>query len=259
MKIAAQLYTVRDLIKTGEGLRSTLARLRESGYVGAQFSAVGCMNGDSPEVSPAEAKKLLDDLGMHCCATHRPLERLLTETQAEIDFHLALGSTQAGIGAPGPTVKLDSLDDWKKLADDLGMLTEAFGRHGIGFGYHNHALEWQKVGPDGTWPFEVLLERCPAELHFIVDTYWVAVAGFDPAALLRRLKGRISVIHAKDLLPHEWQVRDVPVGEGNLDWDAILGACHSGGTEWVAVEQDNCWRDHFDSMDSSAKFLAARL
>lgn len=259
MKIAAQLYTVRDLVRTPEGLRATLGKLKEIGYAGAQFSAVECMNGDSPAVTARQARAMLDELGMACCATHRPMDRLMAHTAEEIDFHLQMGCRLVGIGSPGPAYAMESIDDWHRLAEDITRLSAAFGEHGITFAYHNHALEWQRLGPKGVWPFGILVEETPEEVHFIVDTYWVAVAGLDPAHLLRSLAGRISVIHAKDLLPHEWSIRDVPVGEGNLEWKPILDACRQGGTEWIAVEQDNCWRDHLDSLASSHRYLAAHI
>ena len=35
-------------------------------------------------------------------------------------------------------------------------------------------------------------------VEFEIDTYWAYVAGEDPVALLRRLAGRMQVIHLKD-------------------------------------------------------------
>ena len=38
------------------------------------------------------------------------------------------------------------------------------------------------------------------------------------------------------------------VGEGNLNWHAILDACKEAGVEWYIVEQDTCQRDPFESL-----------
>ena len=45
------------------------------------------------------------------------------------------------------------------------------------------------------------------------------------------------------------------VGAGNLHWPAILNACKTAGVEWYVVEQDTCWRDPFDSLETSLKNL----
>jgi sugar phosphate isomerase/epimerase len=45
------------------------------------------------------------------------------------------------------------------------------------------------------------------------------------------------------------------VGEGNLNWPAILAACKSAGVEHLLVEQDICYRDPFDSLELSLRNL----
>jgi sugar phosphate isomerase/epimerase len=43
------------------------------------------------------------------------------------------------------------------------------------------------------------------------------------------------------------------VGEGNLNWPAILDACKTAGVEWYLVEQDVCQRDPFESLAISLR------
>ena len=45
------------------------------------------------------------------------------------------------------------------------------------------------------------------------------------------------------------------VGEGNLNWPAILDACKATGAEWYIVEQDTCQRDPFESLAISLRNL----
>jgi sugar phosphate isomerase/epimerase len=45
------------------------------------------------------------------------------------------------------------------------------------------------------------------------------------------------------------------VGEGNLNWPAILDACRAAGVRWYIVEQDTCQRDPFDSLAISLRNL----
>ena len=47
------------------------------------------------------------------------------------------------------------------------------------------------------------------------------------------------------------------VGEGNLNWPAILQACKSSGVEHLLVEQDICYRDPFESLEISRRNLKA--
>ena len=46
--------------------------------------------------------------------------------------------------------------------------------------------------------------------------------------------------------------RFAEVGEGNLNWEAILEAGKASGTRWYIVEQDRCYdRDPFESLKIS--------
>jgi sugar phosphate isomerase/epimerase len=47
------------------------------------------------------------------------------------------------------------------------------------------------------------------------------------------------------------------VGEGNLNWPAILDASKAAGVQWYVVEQDRCQRDPFESLGISLRNMQA--
>ncbi len=47
------------------------------------------------------------------------------------------------------------------------------------------------------------------------------------------------------------------IGNGVLDWPAILSAADDAGCEWFIVEQDVCPGDPFDSIAQSYRYLRA--
>ena len=59
--VALQMYTVRDFTRSAKDLAVTLAKVRSIGYEAVQLSAVGAMNGTSPEVNVKLARTMLDD------------------------------------------------------------------------------------------------------------------------------------------------------------------------------------------------------
>ena len=75
----------------------------------------------------------------------------------------------------------------------------------------------------------------------------------------------MDYLHVKDLT----LVRDegkthprpffAPVGEGNLDWDAIVPAAAKAGTTVWIVEQDEFRRDPYDCLRSSYEFMRSAL
>ena len=54
----------------------------------------------------------------------------------------------------------------------------------------------------------------------------------------------------------ERQQRFAEVGEGNLNWPAILAEAERGGVEYLLVEQDDCYgRDPFECLATSRRNL----
>jgi sugar phosphate isomerase/epimerase len=243
MRIAAQFYTLRDFTKTPEGFDECLQRVAEIGYEGVQLSAVGCMN--NGKLDARSARQMLDKYGLRCCATHRPWESLRDETSKEIEFHKVLGCDYTAIGSMPKEYTKDGLAGWRRWRDEASALN--LGK--VRLGYHNHAHEFEPL--EGGSAYSVFFEEgCTIPLE--IDTMWVQFAGEDPAEWLRKASGRIQAIHLKDMTKDRIMA---PVGEGILNWKAILAACDEGGTEWGIVEQDECQRDPFDCLRSSYEYL----
>jgi sugar phosphate isomerase/epimerase len=91
-----------------------------------------------------------------------------------------------------------------------------------------------------------------------IDTYWITEGGGDPAQWITDCKGRIPAVHFKDMgINSENKPFMMEVGEGNLNWPAIIKACNGAGVRWHIVEQDTCYRDPFDSLETSLRNLQA--
>ena len=97
-QLAVQMYTVRDYTKTACDLAEALRKISDIGYPAVQLSAVGAMNGDAPEVDAKTARRMLDDNGLACIATHRSWDALRDDTEAEIVVHHTLGCMFTAIG-----------------------------------------------------------------------------------------------------------------------------------------------------------------
>ncbi|MFZ4508401.1 MAG: sugar phosphate isomerase/epimerase family protein [Fimbriimonas sp.] len=257
MKIAVQYYTLREFTRTREGFVDSLERIGAIGYEAVQLSGVGCIWGGEASVNVSEARTILDDLGIRCIATHRPVGWLFEHAAEAIEEQQILGSTYVAPGAiigefgKGPTAYTQFVEGYEKVAH----LYEAAG---ITVGYHHHDWEFARNPDTGRPNLETILTG-PASLHLEIDTYWVNHAGADPAAWLTKASGRVSVIHVKDKeVLAEGVAAMAPVGEGNLDWDSILAAAKGAGTQWLVVEQDECQRDPFDCLRSSYEFLKSK-
>jgi sugar phosphate isomerase/epimerase len=252
------MYTVRELTKSAADLAATLKKISAMGYPAVQMSGVGAMSGDNPEVDPQTARKMLDDNGLKCVATHRPWPRLLDNPDAEIEFHKTLGCDFTAIGGI-PRDYEQSLGGYRQWVEDAKPVITKLKAAGIQFGHHNHAHEFYRPERYGMTLEDVLIDEAPGDLMLELDLYWVEHAGLNCVPLLERCHGRVPVIHLKDkeVVPQD-APRMAPIGEGNMHWDGIIPACEKAGVQWYAVEQDNCYRDPFDCLKSSFDFLTSK-
>lgn len=254
LKLAVQTYTVREFTKTPEDFTSSMEKIAKIGYPAVQLSAVACMDGDTPALKVKQARKVLKANNLKCISTHRSWVGLKNDTQKEIDFHGVLKCKHTAIGGLPGEYHAKGADGYKQFLDEAAPVIEKLAAAGITFGYHNHAHEFERFGAKRQTAFDQLIAGNP-KLSMEVDVYWVSHGGADPAKTLLALKGRVPVIHLKDKEIAERNPVFAPVGEGNLDWEAILKAGKKAGVKWYCVEQDTCRRDPFDCLRSSFEFL----
>jgi len=244
--IAAQLYTVREFCKTPEDIAKTMRRVREIGYEAVQTSGMG-------PIEPDALKQIIQENGLKICATHTGYERMRDDTNAVIAEHKLWGCDYPAIGGL-PREYATSGEGFSRFAKEASEVARRLKAQGLTFAYHNHSFELEKFG-DRTG-LQILYEDSDPEVFTSeIDTYWVQHGGGDPAAWIRRLKGRADIVHLKDMKMKGREQHFAEVGEGNLNWPAILEACAEAGTKWYIVEQDRCDGDPFDSLALSFKNL----
>lgn len=252
-RIGAQFYTIRDYCKTLEDFDASCKKVSEIGYKVVQLSGIGDFSGE-------EVKAVLDKYGLICACTHRAPDKYLKHLDEEIKFHKTIGCKVCGLGAMPGGIK-ENLSDaacWEMVenfAKDFGPVCEKLVEHGLVFAYHNHGFEFIKL--NGRYLFEELLDRMPYDnFKLILDVYWLASVGVNPAKFIAQHKDRIACLHFKDLkvLGHK-QEMFAEVGQGNLDWDEIIAAAEESSTEFALVEQDKCDGNPFDSLRTSYNFL----
>jgi len=243
-RIAAQLFTLREFTKTPADVAKTLKKVRKIGYEAVQLSALG-------PIDPHELKMLADGEGLTICATHTGYNRMHDDPQGVIEEHHIYECKNAAIGGmPGDYKNAEGLHRFAKDASETG---KKLAEGGLTFSYHNHSFEFEKFGDK--IGLEILrTESDPKYFNMEIDTYWVQHGGGDPADWIRKCKGRVPLLHLKDMTGKSLMAE---VGEGNLNWPAILKAAEESGVEWYIVEQDTCQRDPFESLAISFRNLKA--
>jgi len=246
--LGAQLYTVREFTKTMEGVADTLKKVKDIGYTAVQISGFG-------RVDPKEVAKIVADLGLDVASTHMSWERFVEDLDAVITEHQLWNCKHPAIGGLFGK-EWAGRQGLNKFLDQLGPVAAKLAEAGMDFSYHNHSHELVRVG-EKTWLETLYDESDPQMLKAEIDTYWIQHGGGDPVWWIRRCSGRGPILHLKDMtISPEREQRMAPVGEGNLNWGAILEAAQQCGVEYACVEQDHHYGvDPFESLAISYRNL----
>lgn len=255
LPIGIQLYTLGP--DAAKDLDGTLAAVARMGYRSVELAGwVGR--------TPAQMKQALDRAGLVCASAH-------IQARGDGGFESDLGKLADGLRTvgvkyavmPSPYVPDRALeaakgltgadyfrkamgsltaDDWKMNADLLNAKARVLKSSGIKVGYHNHNFEFAPVG--GSTGLDILIRNTdPALVTFEIDVGWVSAAGVDPVALIRKHKGRFSLMHVKDLKAttqpnFELKMDPTEIGSGRLDWTTLLPAAYALGVRSFYVEQE---------------------
>jgi sugar phosphate isomerase/epimerase len=247
-QIGIQLYTVRDYLADVKQIAQTCKKLKDFGYAAAELCGL--------PISDDEIIKILGDSGLTCCSTHEGVPDILNEPVKVAARVKSLGAKYTCLPHPGGFNTLAEVQAFVKKLDTAGkVMAEA----GVSLCYHNHSIEFRRF--DGKLMLEEIYNGTdPKHLKAEIDTYWVQYGGGTPQDWVKRLAGRMPLLHLKDLgMNDKADPTYMEVGSGNLDWKTIIAAAEVGGCEWYIVEQDFCAGDPFDSVKKSCEYIRTQL
>jgi sugar phosphate isomerase/epimerase len=238
--IGLQLYTLRqELAKDTPG---TLKAVAAAGY--KQGEMFGFPNCDPVITAAREYGLALNSSHFEWDSVVNPKDNSYSDFQRILEKAGKTGLTHLVIPyLAEPNRK--TLDDYRKVAAHANKAAVLAKKAGIQLSYHNHAFEFEpKEG--GKTGFEIFASEFGPDMQFELDVFWVKVGGVDPVELLRKLSGRVSQVHLKDLkaglnLP---AFGSVPadafqeLGDGIIPMEPILAASKAAGAKHCHVEQD---------------------
>lgn len=162
---------------------------------------------------------------------------------------LADAGSPARRASPGGGMGLGlSPEQWDLFAANLAHAVGLAESAGLEVTFHHHACTFVETPEE----IDELLER--TDVRLTLDTGHLLLGGGDPMTGLERWAPRINHIHLKDarlsvlddVVAHRGTMRDVwtsrafvPLGEGDLDLEGVMGWVTGSGYEgWLVVEQD---------------------
>lgn len=275
-RIGVQASTVKTAFAE-LGPYEAMRRIAEVGYRSVEMSQVAM----TPE-NVDQMRRAQEDHGVDVVALSAMLAVPPGITGESLETHLdkivgdcrALGTSILRIGM----LPFDAMGSREKVlgfahrAQELGGTLRA---QGIDLYYHNHHVEFARF--DGRLMLEMIADEAP-DVGLELDVHWIQRGGMDPVKVLARYAGRVRLVHLKDyrigLLPDSalgllaegdmagfmaafsGLVQFAEVGEGTLDFRAIIEQALASGAEHLLVEQDDTYgRDPFESLALSRAHL----
>ncbi len=230
-KIGLQLYSLRDMVKSG-GIQKTLEAVAKMGY--NNLETANYSEGKIYGLESVEFKKRVEDLGMKVTSAHvghEPTDNHDADMawwDKAIDVHNAAGFEYiimpwAPLKGEGAT--MDNIKRYGDYFNEIGMKAAASK---IKFGYHNHNFEFEnKI--DGKPVYDLLMENTnPDDVIFELDVYWVKKGGSDPVDYMKKYPKRIQLLHIKD---------ETALGVQNIvDYKTVFEQAYAAGVikDWYA-------------------------
>lgn len=274
--VGLQLMMLKDRINE-KGMYEVLREVRE-------------LDIDAVEVSQVEmTDELIDDLvrgradfGVETAAMSASIApggngfALETEFDRAVEACRKTGSRFLRIGMM-PFTAMTSKAATEEWAASVESYAARLAEQGITLCYHNHHVDLIQF--EGERIFDIVRRVAPS-LLFEVDLHWVQRGGMAPLDMLEAYAGVCKLIHVKDfrvapmpadavekLQAKELDMKDfygiflslaqfAEVGQGNMNWPALLPAAQKAGAEYFLIEQDDTYgRDPIDSIRESREYL----
>ena len=274
--LGLQLMMLKDQINE-KGMYEVLRQVRD-------------LDIDAVEVSQVEmTDQLIDDLvrgkadfGVEVAALSATIDppgngfALSTEFDRAVETCKKTGARFLRIGMM-PFEAMTSKQACEDWAASVEPYAARLAEEGITLCYHNHHVDLIKF--EGERIFDIVRRVAPS-LLFEVDLHWVQRGGMAPLDMLEAYTGACKLIHVKDFriapLPEDvyrkFEAKEIDmkefygaflslaqfaeVGQGNMNWPALLPAAEKAGAEYFLIEQDDTYgRDPIDCIRESREYL----
>ena len=186
---------------------------------------------------------MLSDWGLGCISAHWAPTELFQKPDESISYAKEFGMTQMAIAALGPfrPQSTQTVDDVKRYVKPFNVFAEKAHAAGIVALLHNEGFVSAYL--DGKPVYDMMiaeLNPTTTKLQFQVSTMQ---QGYDPVTYFRKYAGRFLSMHCQDWVKDpstQSGFRQVPLGQGVVDWKAVFTAAKTGGVKnyFVELEED---------------------
>ena len=238
-----QLYSFRDNMLKDP--KKTLEEIAMLGF--KEIESAGSKKGYYYGLTPSEMGATCKALGMKLTSGHVHLDANFEQTMED-----AVSSGQENLICSSLPSNGQTVDNYKKVAEQFNKAGEACKKNGLKFGYHNHEYEFESE--NGEVLYDVLMDNTQNDLvHMELDLGWVVVAGMDPISYFKKYPGRFPLWHLKDM--DMTKKESTEFGKGGLDIKKMLSNKELSGVAHIYIEQEEYHNTPVESMQHNMNYL----
>jgi sugar phosphate isomerase/epimerase len=247
--IGLQLYTLRDTIPGAP--KEILKKVAAFGY--QELETYGYEDGKIFGLPFSEFIEFVNGLGMKTVSGHYGLNQISGDVwKRAVDDAQKHGQPYMVL----PYLNAEdrkTLDDYKKICEQINQAGQVCNAAGVRFGYHNHDFEFAEL--EGQIPYDLMLSEIdPKNCGMEMDLYWVVRAGHDPVKYFEKYPGRFEQWHVKDMDKSD-PGRNADIGTGSIDFKELFTKAEQSGLKHFYVEQESYPGAPIESVESSIKNL----
>ena len=211
------------------------------------------------DFSPKNAERirtLVDEYGIEVASIQVKPKYVFGDSERIIEFCKATGCKTVVISMLPFKCILGSEKSFYNFVSLLDEQFERYEKSGITLAYHHHNWEYVQLSNGKTRMAELICGT--KKIRFVHDTYWSARSGVAPERQIREFGDRLIGVHLRDLtfgrrglsvLPH-----DCAVGDGVIDFSAVLSAVKGSGCRYLVIEQNT--KTPYSEIEKSFKNLS---
>ncbi len=245
--IGLQLYSLRDIIN--QDPKGVLKKVADFGYTSVE--TYGYNDGNIFGMPFAEFGTYTKSIGLKVISGHYGIDLAKSDKwEKAVTDAKAIGQKYMIVPYLTESQRGTTIESIKQICADLNKAGAICKKHGIRFGYHNHAFEFDKV--EGEVIIDLMLKELnPKLVTFELDLYWVYNAGYDPIKYFEKYPGRFEMWHVKDMDKAD-RNRNADVGTGTIDFKALFAQAKKSGLKYFFVEQETYPESSIKSIEASA-------
>jgi len=246
--VGFQTYPIRDMLS--KDFPGTLKVMADLGYQTVEMCyPPGYANagfGFLVGTKPADIRRTINDAGLQCHSCHFGIGDLRNNLDKCIEYANELNLTQ--IVCPGLDPPGNHISEYKESAEKFNTIAEKIKSAGMLTGLHNHTKEFVML--DGELIYDAIMGALDGDLVKMQFQTEVITLGYKGPTYFNKYPGRFISAHLSDWTADKKQV---PIGQGIIDWKAFFDAAKTGGIKNFFVEME------FENFKDSATYIHGLL